>query len=412
MKPNSFIQNTTALLAIQIANQLLPLVTIPYLTRALGIDAYGVYAFSLAMVTFACVITDFGFNLWATANVASNRNDKEYLQRLFGSITGAKLLLIILCVPLIWIYTANSEIPIDNRSALYLSALPIIGLTLQPVWLFNGLERMAYITAFILISRLAFIILTFTLVASSEDLALLMGINGISQIIAAILGFGILIRLGYTPTFPTLSSCCYVLRKSAPFFYSRLAVSTYTAGGALFLGIVSGTRSVAIYAVAEQLYRGAQALLSPLGQVMYPYMVRTRNFKVLVQSTVAATLLACLGSALSAYLGVHIIQFLFGTSYVEALPVLQIFLITIIINTPSILLGYPMLGALGRLKLANYSVMFAGLLQVIVLCICYAFGRTTPVDVAIAVLLAELAVLMLRAFWSAREWRRQSSAHI
>lgn len=407
MRGVSLIQNTTALLVIQIANQLLPLVTIPYLTRALGIDAYGAYAFALAIIAIACVITDFGFNLWATAEVASHRDDKEYVNRLYSSVTGAKLLLVAICLPLIWMYTATSGIATEYRSALYLSALPIIGITLQPIWLFNGLERMAYITVFVLASRLAFLALTFTLVASSDDLALLMGINGLAQIVAALLGFFILKQIGYELNHPTLSACHHVLKLASPFFLSRLAVSTYTAGGALFLGIVSDTRNVAIYSVAEQLYRGAQALLSPIGQVMYPYMMRTRNYRALLQTTVGASLLACVGASLTAYLGTHIIKMLFGEEFIVALPVLYIFLMTIIINTPSIMLGYPMLGALGKLHLANHSVLVAGVMQIIVLCTCYLLGYITPVDVALAVLVAELAVLILRAFWCTRLWRQQ-----
>ena len=93
MKSNGIIRNTAALQVIQIANQLLPLVTIPHLTRALGVDAYGAYAYALALTTIACVVTDFGFNLWATAEVSQNRNDRQLVNRLFGAVMGAKLLL-------------------------------------------------------------------------------------------------------------------------------------------------------------------------------------------------------------------------------------------------------------------------------------------------------------------------------
>lgn len=406
LKPNGIWQNTTALLIIQIANQLLPLITIPHLTRALGVDAYGAYAYALALITIACVITDFGFNLWATAEVSQCRDDKERVNRLFGAVTGAKLLLMALCLLVILVYATLSGMRPEHRIALYWSVLPIIGITLQPIWLFNGLEQMTYITVFVLVARLVFTVLVFSLIGSPSDLDVLMGINGLTQLIAALLGCAILIRHDHVPMWPALADCRLVLKKASPFFLSRLAVSTYTAGGALFLGMASGTRSVAIYAVADQLYRGAQALLSPLGQVMYPYMVRTRNYRILMQATAAATLVAGLGSAIAVYLGAHVIRLLFGNEFVEALPVLHIFLITIIANTPSILLGYPMLGALGKLHLANRSVLVAGVLQLVVLSAWYLLGRTTPVDVALAVLIAELSVLSLRAVWSTREWRR------
>lgn len=403
LKRKKILHNAAALLIIQVANQFLPLLTVPYLTRALGVNAYGAYAYALAIVAIACVVTDFGFNLWATAEVATNRDNRLRIQQLYGEVTGAKLLLLGFCLPMIWIYAANSGIAIEFHCALYLSALPLIGLTLQPIWLFNGLERMTYITIFVIVSRIAFLLLSLNLIVSAEDLPLLMAINGFSQIIAAVLGVIILAKLGYVPIQPRLSDCFNVLKKAFPFFLSRLAVSTYSAGGALFIGAVSGTRSVAIYSVAEQLYRGALAMLSPLSQVMYPYMVRTGNYRVLMKVIGGATLTACLGAAASAYFGSFVIRLLFGDDFIAALPVFQVFLLAIVINTPSVLLGYPMLGSLGKFNLANRSVIVAGGLQVIMLCIWYYLGYTSPVDVATAVLIAELAVLMLRSFWSYRE---------
>jgi polysaccharide transporter, PST family len=406
MRPESLIKNGSSLLAIQIANQLLPLITIPYLTHTLGIEAYGAYAFAIAIVTLACVVTDFGFNLWATAEVATHRDNTEWINQLFGSVTVVKFLLTIVVLIGIFIYASNSHISIGYRNVLYWVALPIIGLTFQPLWLFNGLERMAYITVFILVSRLVFVALTFTLVTSTNDLTLLMLINGLAQIIAALLGFGILVRSGYVPTRPQLSSCQAVLKQASPFFLSRVAVSTYTAGGALFLGIFSGINSVAIYAVAEQLYRGALSLLSPVSQVMYPYILRTQRYKVLMQVTATATAIACIGSILGALLGEKVILFLFGKDFMDSADVLNIFLLAIIVNTPSVLLGYPMLGALGLLHLANRSVLIAGGLQAILLFGFFILNYTNPVHVAIAVLVAEFSVLALRAVWCAHAWRR------
>lgn len=407
LKPSGIFHNATSLLVIQIANQLLPLITIPHLTRALGVDAYGAYAYALALINIACVFTDFGFNLWATAEVSVHRNDRDRINRLYGEVTAAKIVLIVICMVIICAYATNSSLAYDYRKALYWTILPIVGMSLQPIWLFNGLEKMTYITISVLLARLVFTVLVFTLVNSTLDLDLLMGINGLSHIIAALLGCVILYRYRYIPVWSNWLGCWNVLKCASPFFLSRVAVSTYTAGGALFLGVVSTTRNVAMYAVAEQLYRGAQALLSPLGQVMYPYMIRTSNHRRLLQVTCLATIIACLGAAFTAYFGAYIIQLLFSAEYVTALPVLYVFMITIIINTPSILLGYPMLGALGRLHLANRSVLVAGVVQLLMFSAIYFYNGTTPVNVALAVLAAEMTVLILRSTWGGIEWHRR-----
>jgi PST family polysaccharide transporter len=259
----------------------------------------------------------------------------------------------------------------------------------------------------VLIARLVFILLVFAEIESADDLDLLMGINGLSQVIAALLAFAILMQHGYRIVWPSLNDCRSVLKSASPFFLSRVAVSTYTAGGALFLGMVSNTTSVALYAVAEQLYRGAQALLSPLSQVMYPYMMRTQNFHVLIKATAIATLVACAGSALTILMGEEIIRLLFGTGYQASLPVMQIFFITIIINTPSVLFGYPMLGALGKIHLANRSVIIGGVLQLAILWSLYLQGQTSAVDVALAVMIVELFVLIIRFYWSGKQYLKE-----
>ncbi len=408
MKPKGIVRNTTALLIIQISNQLLPLVTIPHLTRALGVDTYGAYAFALAITLMASIVTDFGFNLWATAEVSLHRDDRVHINKLYGTVTVIKLVLTALCIGVIFAYATFSGKPDAYTAAIYWTALAVIGLTLQPIWLFSGLEQMSYITVFVMVSRIVFIVLVFTVIRSPADLVLLVAAYGLSQVLSAILGSALLARHRYIPTRPSIDECRRVLRMAAPFFVSRLAVSSYAVGGALFLGLFSTTRNVAIYSVAEQLYRGGQALLSPIGQVMYPYMMRTRNFRTLMRATALVTVAAAAGATIAAFLGARIIQLLFGAEFADALPVLHVFLVAILFNAPSIMLGYPMLGALARVDLANRSVVIAGILQAVALLACYLMGWTTPVAVAITVLIAEVNVFILRVTWSVRTWNVMS----
>jgi PST family polysaccharide transporter len=75
------------------------------------------------------------------------------------------------------------------------------------------------------------------------------------------------------------------------------------------------------------------------------------------------------------------------------------------INTPSVLIGYPLLGALGQAAKANRSVMIAGLLQIVLLGVCFTLGWTQALQIAITVLVVEAIVLMLRAKWGQEEYR-------
>ena len=72
-----------------------------------------------------------------------------------------------------------------------------------------------------------------------------------------------------------------VLRRSLPFFYSRVATTVYTATNTVVLNIISGTGAVTgYYTGADKLITTAKSGMSPISDSMYPYMVKNRDFKL------------------------------------------------------------------------------------------------------------------------------------
>lgn len=69
---------------------------------------------------------------------------------------------------------------------------------------------------------------------------------------------------------------------------------------------------------------------------------------------------------------------------------------------PSILLGYPLLGALGDSRSANYSVIYAGFIQILLLSLLIFFNHLESIYVALSVLLVETFVLVYRSVRSKR----------
>ncbi|HBZ3253572.1 TPA: oligosaccharide flippase family protein, partial [Klebsiella pneumoniae] len=84
-KKNIF-SNFIFLFLLQIANYLLPLLTVPYLVRTIGIANVGLLAFAGAVCTYFQIITDFGFNLSATRQVSINRSNKSILNEIYSSV--------------------------------------------------------------------------------------------------------------------------------------------------------------------------------------------------------------------------------------------------------------------------------------------------------------------------------------
>ena len=85
--------NTVYLYIMQLATQILNLVTIPYLTRVLGPTVYGKIGLAVGYMTYVTLILDFGFLLSATQEVSEHKEDKAYISGIFTSVLIVKLVL-------------------------------------------------------------------------------------------------------------------------------------------------------------------------------------------------------------------------------------------------------------------------------------------------------------------------------
>lgn len=390
--------NTRALLFLQLANYVLPFILIPFLTRALGVSVYGVVALGLAMVQLACVITDFGFNLSATHQISSSLEDRVFVRKIVGAVHVCKTLLLVPIVFFILVFLIFQDHKYGEYKVFFwLLLLPVLGQTFQPVWLFQGIERMGFITLFVVVARSSYVALVLVWVDTSADYVWVAIANGVAQITAAVLAVVFMVRLGYAPVWPGWHFVKNTFCNSIEFFWARAAVASYTAGGAFYLGLVSGPTTVACYSAAEQLYKGAQALFQPLSQALYPYMTRNKDLNLFFKILKVVILLSIIGLGTGLLIGKWLLVALFGPEFSESYPVLVVFMLTFCITMPSILFGYPFLGALGDSRSANRSVIIGGMIQVCLLIVIFALGWTDGLVVSGSVMLVESFVLVYRA---------------
>src|SRR5215469_1198449 len=87
------IGNMFWLYALQGLNYFIPLAVLPYLVRVLGIERYGLVAFAQAFAQGFVLLTDYGFNLSATRQIARLRQDNREVSRVFWAVMEIKLAL-------------------------------------------------------------------------------------------------------------------------------------------------------------------------------------------------------------------------------------------------------------------------------------------------------------------------------
>lgn len=81
------------LYGMSIAKIVFPLLTLPYLTRVLSVESYGVVSYVKAVMQYMQLGVDFGFMLSGTRDIVKAKNDHEKLEKEVGDVLLARILL-------------------------------------------------------------------------------------------------------------------------------------------------------------------------------------------------------------------------------------------------------------------------------------------------------------------------------
>ncbi|MBC7119215.1 MAG: flippase [Methanobacteriaceae archaeon] len=390
-------ENFLSLSLLQILVYVMPLITLPYLTRTLGVANYGLVNFAMAFNAYFQVLTDYGFGLSAVREISINREDKKKISNIFSSVMIIKGVLTIISFLILTVIVFSYQ-KFTQHWPLYLFAFGIvIGTTLSPTWFYQGMERMKYITILNVLTNFIFLVTIFTFIKKPSDYIYVPLLQSLGIITAGIISLHI-IRTKFNVKFhiPPFEDIKETFKDSTQFFLSRASVSIYTSSNSFFLGLFAGNSAVGYYSAAEKLYIAAQGLYGPLVQVTYPYMAKTKNKKFhrkILKYTLILNTLVCI---MIIILAPVIVKIIFGAAYMPSVWVLRFLAIALIIVIPSILLGYPYLAVLGQQKYANGSVILGSLVHLAMLLAVSPFINIYIV--AVLVVITESIVLALRIY--------------
>lgn len=265
--------NFAYLSLLQGVNYSLPLLTVPYLLKVLGTEHFGLLAFATALITYFNLLTDYGFNFSATRAVSLRKSDTKFLANTYTQVLGLRLVFLIagLLVLLVLVYTIPR---FESHRLLYLLTFGnVIGQALVPVWLFQGLERMQFITWINSIPKIIATLAIFLLVRSPDHLLWVPFLNGTAFISSGLLALWVVRkRLGIRLVAFSRMGMLHQLKEGWHVFFSTVSVSFYTISTTFLLGLLTNNATVGVYAAAEKLARVVAGLYSPLAQAFYPYI--------------------------------------------------------------------------------------------------------------------------------------------
>lgn len=270
--------NYLSLLVLQGANYILPLLTLPFLVRILGAEKYGLVMFAQALGTFLTVFVDFGFNISGTREVSLSRDKKEKLSEIFSSIIVIKIALLFIAMLILFlILNIFSRFSLDPK-VYYLSFGVVIGQALFPVWFFQGIEKMKFVTIINILAKVIFTVLVFVVIRKESDYLLVPLFNSLGFIIAGI--FGLFLSFKHVRfRIPKKSLVKRLFIESSSLFVSNFSISLYTSSNVFILGLFAGNAIAGVYSSIERLILAIKNTYSPLYQALYPWLAKQNELK-------------------------------------------------------------------------------------------------------------------------------------
>lgn len=271
----TLINNYLSLFFLQLTSYLLPLITFPYLVRVVGIEYFGLLAFASATVANFNIITDYGFVLTATRDIAVHRADRNKVIEIFSSVMTIKLILMCISFVLLTMIVCFFDKFSSDILVYLLTFGTVIGQTLFPVWFFQGMERMKYITVLNILAKITFTIAVFVFVKEKADYYLVPMLTAIGSIVAGGISL-VLIKKDFGVVFKLQKKCTLkkYLMEGWQVFASRFYVNFYTSANIFLLGLLTNNTLVGQYSIATKIIDAAGAPFEPANQTIYPYLTK------------------------------------------------------------------------------------------------------------------------------------------
>ena len=257
------IKNYLYNLSYQILTIILPIITVPYVTRIFTSEDLGNYGFYNSIVSYFSLFAMLGIGIYGTKQIAAARDVSSTFWNIYAiQLIASLLALFVYVITLVSIPKMSGMVPIILGIVLLTKMIDIS-------WLFTGKEDFKKITLRNTMVKVAGVISIFTFIKSSEDLYLYIFLIVIFDFLGQFVMWIPAKKFIKRPSFDTK-----IIKKNLHpivlLFLPQVAISLYVVLDRTLLGLLGSYSDVGIYEQGQKLTSILLTVVSSLGAVMLP----------------------------------------------------------------------------------------------------------------------------------------------
>lgn len=390
MKANKILKNFSYLGIVQTLNYALPIITIPLVSRALGVEKIGLISYIYSYLTYLILFINYSFSLTAIRK----QNKINNLNHTFSLVFKSQIFLLILTIPFLILALLFVPDLKQNMILTCISYIAVIGAFFDKNWVYQYKQDLSLVAIINVVLKFLSVLLIILFIKEQKDYLVYAVILYSATLLTNLSLFLICIRKYEIKVVKIkIQQVFEFLKEGKMLFFSSVVISLYTSTSTLLLGLYCNNRDVGLFAAASKLVDIAKVFaIMPITQLIYPIVTQKISDNVeegvlFVKKLMPIfNLMAVLLFFGAIIVGPFILYLLFGAQFLDAIPILWVLSFTLVLILYSTVFGILLMVNLGMdhlfFKNQLYVAIFSVLLTTLVLP--YGAGMTSAIILVIS----------------------------
>ncbi len=353
----------------QVTKIIIPIITIPIVSNALGPDGIGLYNYTNSIVQYFVLFAGLGVSVYGNREIAIAWNrDKSSISKVFWEIFSFKALMTLLFL-IIYIFMS---IFFDNRIYFMAQSITILAVLFDISWFFMGIEDFKKTSLVNLFVQIIGFILIVLFVKDSTDTLIYTLIQTCSILFSQIFVW-FFINSYITKASIKFVDCTKHFKGAIDFFIPQVAITLYTNLNKTILGFFLGTAAVGYFSNSLQINNVIVTVITTLDIVLLPHMTglfASNNSKKIIK-TMDLTIHLQLFFSIPLMFGLltifdKLVPWFFGSKFLYLNSIIPWFSSLIIIVPLGMSISRQYLMPVGKIKEYNRSVIIGSVINIIV----------------------------------------------
>ncbi|WP_414657586.1 flippase [Deinococcus sp. VB343] len=254
---------------VQLANLLLPLIMLPFLSRKLGPTSLGQLVAVQSLFITLSMIVEYGFAFSGTRTLSTIRSDIDRSSRLVADVLGAKIILSVIYIFIAILIYFTAPVFNEHPSLYFLGVIFGIVQGINPLWFFQGVEKLKAYSLMDISGRLLGFVLTLLYIRQPGDNWKVLMFQSLGFFLSLSLSYGFMYRITRFVV-PDFKGSLLALNDGKSMFIYKIIVSIYTTLNSTILRFFVPAAQVAYYSNADRIASAGKGAIGPITQVVFP----------------------------------------------------------------------------------------------------------------------------------------------